>query len=145
MPEVQNIPLGNWTITLNGTTVVNGSFNAWVDRNNRGFSGWQAPFLQENQLTLGVPSTARRPITVGNHMKTGPPPTVSGRSGRGPTRDWFAHTLAQLPSYLIYFMTCKYRNVKATHCYCAYCYTKILLEMLTGMVLQRAYVKQRCC
>lgn len=87
VPAGQNIPVGNWNITLNGTTVVNGSFNAWVDRNNRGFSAWQAPFLQENQLTLGVPSTARRPITVGNHMKTGPPPTISRSSGRGPTRD----------------------------------------------------------
>jgi Subtilase family len=87
VPAGQQIPLGNWTIALTGTTVINGTFNAWVDRNNRFLSGWQAPFVQENQLTLGVPSTARRVITVGNHDKTAPTPAVSGSSGLGPTRD----------------------------------------------------------
>jgi len=81
------IPVGNWTIALTGTAVINGSFNAWVDRNNRGFSAWQPPFRQETQMTLGVPSTARRPITVGNHNKTAPTPTIAASSGRGPTRD----------------------------------------------------------
>lgn len=76
---------GNWTIALTGTTVVNGAFQAWVDRNNRGFSAWQAP--DETQLTLGVPATCRRAITVGNHTKAGPPPAISGSSGRGPSRD----------------------------------------------------------
>ncbi|MDQ3723872.1 MAG: S8 family serine peptidase, partial [Actinomycetota bacterium] len=83
----QSIPLGNWTIALTGTTVINGTFNAWVDRNNRFFSTWQAPFLQETRLTLGVPSTARRAITVGSHDKTMPTPTISGFSGLGPARD----------------------------------------------------------
>ncbi len=87
VPFGQNIPLGNWTIALAGTTVINGNFQAWVDRNNRFLSAWQAPFLQENQLTLGVPATARRAITVGNHDVTAPTPNISGRSGRGPTRD----------------------------------------------------------
>lgn len=86
-PPGQNIPAGNWTIALTGTTIINGSFQAWVDRNNRGRSAWQPPFLQENQLTLGIPSTARRPITVGNHDKTAPTPNISGSSGCGPSRD----------------------------------------------------------
>jgi subtilisin family serine protease len=81
------IPPGNTTIDLTGTTVINGNFQAWVDRNNRFISAFQAPFLQENTLTLGVPATARRPITVGNHDKAGPPPAISGSSGRGPARD----------------------------------------------------------
>lgn len=87
VPGGQTIPAGNHTIALNGTTVINGVFQAWVDRNNRGLSAFQAPFLQEGTLTLGVPATARRPITVGNHDKTAPTPAISGSSGRGPTRD----------------------------------------------------------
>ncbi len=88
VPAGQSIPLGNTTIALAGTTVVNGNFQAWVDRNNRGLSAWQGPVLQANQLTLGVPATARRPITVGAHNKAAPPTPASYlASGRGPTRD----------------------------------------------------------
>lgn len=87
VPGGQTIPAGNHTFALNGTTVINGTFHAWVDRNNRGLSAFQAPFLQENTLTLGVPATARRPITVGSHDKTAPTPAISGFSGRGPSRD----------------------------------------------------------
>lgn len=87
VPLGQSIPTGNTTIALTGTTVINGAFQAWVDRNNRGISAFQAPLLQEGTLTLGVPATARRPITVGNHNKTAPTPGISAGSGRGPTRD----------------------------------------------------------
>jgi hypothetical protein len=86
VPPGQSIPVGNTTIALAGTTVINGRFHAWVDRNNRGLSAWQT-FLQADQLTLGVPSTARRPITVGAHNKTAPTPGIYSASGRGPTRD----------------------------------------------------------
>jgi Subtilase family len=87
VPGGQSIPPGNWTIALTGTVVINGAFNAWVDRNNRFLSAWQAPFVQETQLTLGVPSTAKRAITVGNHDKTAPTPAISPSSGLGPARD----------------------------------------------------------
>jgi len=86
VPDGRNL-IGNWTFALTGSTIINGSFHAWVDRNNRLASAWQAPFLDETQLTLGVPATARRAITVGNHTKAGPPPGIRGSSGRGPTRD----------------------------------------------------------
>jgi hypothetical protein len=87
VPAGQNLPTGGWNMGLNGTTVINGNFEAWVDRNNRSLSSWQAPFLQESQITLGVPSTGLRAITVGNHDKTSPTPNISGSSGKGPTRD----------------------------------------------------------
>lgn len=80
----QTVPAGNWTIALTGTTVINGTFHAWVDRNNRAQSAWQPP--QENQVTLGTPATARRAIAVGNH-NTADPPALSRFSGRGPSRD----------------------------------------------------------
>jgi subtilisin family serine protease len=87
VPAGQSIPLGNTTIALTGATVVNGAFHAWVDRNNRWLSNFRAPFRQEGTLTLGVPATARRAITVGNHNKAGPPPVIHSMSGCGPTRD----------------------------------------------------------
>jgi hypothetical protein len=75
------IPQGNWQIQLTGANVINGAFDAWVDRNNRFLSAWQAPFLNENTLTLGVPSTCRRAITVGAHDKTQPTPAIANFSG----------------------------------------------------------------
>ncbi len=92
VPAGQTVPIGNWTFALTGITVINGRFQAWVDRNNRSPAGvalatWQAPFLGEDTLTLGVPATGRRVITVGNHDKTTPAPNIFKSSGRGPTRD----------------------------------------------------------
>jgi Subtilase family len=81
------IPVGNWTIQLTGTVVINGAFHAWVDRNNRAQSSWQPPYLQEDHCTLGTPATARRVIAVGNHNTAGPPPILEAVSGRGPSRD----------------------------------------------------------
>jgi hypothetical protein len=80
------IPPGNWLFGLTGTTVINGRFHAWVDRNNRGKSAWRPPHVQGDKLTLGVPATARRPITVGFHDKS-IRPAADAASGRGPTRD----------------------------------------------------------
>ncbi len=84
------IPSGDWYIDLTGTKVINGSFHAWVDRNNCNDScrcAWQIPHLRNDEMTLGVPATAHRAITVGNHYKDGPPPRIRDTSGRGPTRD----------------------------------------------------------
>jgi hypothetical protein len=85
VPPGQTIPLGNWKVALSGTAVINGRFHAWIDRNNRGKSMW-ASDLEETRLTIGVPGTARLPITVGNHTKA-VPPVIWGTSALGPTRD----------------------------------------------------------
>jgi subtilisin family serine protease len=87
VPNGQYIPDGFWHFKLTGTTVINGIFHAWVDRNNRGIAEWQEPHVQKDALTLGVPSTARRAITVGNHTEDSEQPEIAGDSGRGPTRD----------------------------------------------------------
>jgi len=77
IPGGRFVPAGAWIFALTGTTVINGRFDAWVDRNNRGFSAWQAPHLDATSMTLGVPSTARRPITVGAHNKAFPTPAIT--------------------------------------------------------------------
>lgn len=84
------IPTGNWNLALNGTTVINGNFQAWVERWNRGFRSWQAPHLQAGQLTIATPATGLRTIAVGNHQKpaaAGATPVIWVSSGAGPTRD----------------------------------------------------------
>jgi subtilisin family serine protease len=86
----QSIPVGDTVISLNGRTVINGTFEAWIDRNNRDRSDFRAPFLREDETTLGVPATARRPLTAGYHLNPAPLTGAIGiwdRSGRGPTRD----------------------------------------------------------
>ncbi|WP_372623945.1 S8 family serine peptidase [Falsiroseomonas sp.] len=86
VPPGGSVPAGDWTIALTGTSVVNGAFHAWVDRNNIGNAAWQPPFAAEGAMTLGVPATARLPITVGNHDRSASP-QIANTSGRGPTRD----------------------------------------------------------
>lgn len=86
-PPNINLPIGTWTFSITGTSVVNGEFHAWVDRNNRGYSKFAPLLLQEDVMTLGVPATARRVISVGNHDKVVGAPNIDNESGRGPTRD----------------------------------------------------------
>jgi hypothetical protein len=81
----QPVPVGNWTIQLAGTTVINGAYEGWIDRNNRGFRTWTVPV--ENQGTLAVPADSLRAIAVGNHNRAGPPPAISATSSAGPSRD----------------------------------------------------------
>ena len=79
------IPIGNWSIQLSGTSVINGAFEGWIDRNNRGWRTWTAAV--ENQGTLAVPASALRAISVGNHDRTAPLPNISATSSAGPSRD----------------------------------------------------------
>jgi hypothetical protein len=85
VPDGQHVPLGDWIFTLTGDSVLNGSFHAWVDRNNRGLAKWES-HVREDSITLGAPATAAGPIAVGNHECSTPLQMVES-SGRGPTRD----------------------------------------------------------
>jgi subtilisin family serine protease len=94
-PATSPLPSGTTTIELTGTTVMNGTFHAWVGPNNlhgtgysgRFPSGFKPPHLEEDTRTVGVPGTAHRAITVGNHDETTPTPKINPKSGRGPSRD----------------------------------------------------------
>ena len=89
VPDGQQVPPGDWQIALTATRAVNGRFHAWIDRNNPDKAAWTS-FLDERNVTLGTPGTARKPITVGNHTRaTLPhhPAGISLGSGLGPTRD----------------------------------------------------------
>lgn len=95
----KNIPTGHWMIELDNGSGADVAFDAWIDRNNRGFATWAASSnrnipgpreLGEQAVTLGVPSTAQGPITVGSHDKPSPPlkpdVAISPSSGLGSTR-----------------------------------------------------------
>lgn len=84
------IVAGNWAIQLSGTSVINGNFAAWVDRNNRGglgnFRGWIGSIA--GNMTIATPATSLRSISVGAHDTALPvPPNISAFTSAGPTRD----------------------------------------------------------
>ncbi len=79
------IVTGGWAIQLTGTTVINGNFASWVDRNNRGSRTWGAPV--SGNMTIATPATSLRSIAVGSHGTDPAPPDAAGSSSAGPTRD----------------------------------------------------------
>ncbi|MEM6771630.1 MAG: S8 family serine peptidase, partial [Bacteroidota bacterium] len=79
------IPLGNWSIQLSGTTVINGNFAAWVERNNRRLRSWGTPVA--GSMTIATPATSLRSIAVGAHDVTAGTPNTTAFTSAGPTRD----------------------------------------------------------
>ncbi|HZG41672.1 MAG TPA: S8 family serine peptidase, partial [Longimicrobium sp.] len=80
-----NAPGGEWTIRLHGEKVDDGTFHAWIERDNLS----QTRFVgqAESEFTLGSLSCGRNTIVVGSydgHEVTRP---LSFFSASGPTRD----------------------------------------------------------
>ena len=76
---------GTWTVRVSGV----GMAHAWLDRNNPGSGRWiNQPALDgAEHTTLGSPSVAERPLTVGSvGMVAATNFTPSRFSGRGPAR-----------------------------------------------------------
>lgn len=79
------LPLGRWTIRLHGITVNDGSFHAWIERDDLGQSSFPEP--RDNSHTIGSISCGKQTIVVGSydaHKTTLP---LSFFSSAGPTRD----------------------------------------------------------
>ncbi len=83
--SANTIPLGNWVVTLTGSTVINGSFAAWVERNNRFERTIVGPTV--DNMTIATPATGLRVISVGAHNADAAIPTHRVSSSCGPTRD----------------------------------------------------------
>jgi hypothetical protein len=79
----QSIAPSVWTITVPAIGPVHG----WLDRNNEGVGRWEGQTADAgaNYVTLGSPSTALRPLTVGSVANLTGQPSVF--SGRGPVRE----------------------------------------------------------
>lgn len=79
------LPLGKWIIRLQGVTIQDGSFHAWIERDDSGQSNFPEP--RDNSHTIGSISCGRETIVVGSYdaHKTSLP--MSFFSSAGPTRD----------------------------------------------------------
>jgi subtilisin family serine protease len=81
---------GIWTLRLQGVTVVDGSFHAWIQRDDRSMPKFVGP-LVDPRFTITIPGTASKVVTVGAFVcKAGGTGTMSDLapfSSIGPTRD----------------------------------------------------------
>jgi hypothetical protein len=80
-----DLPSGTWILRLHGTTVSDGSFHAWIERDDRSQSSFAPP--DDNSHTLGSISCGRETIVVGSYDAHKPSLPISFFSSAGPTRD----------------------------------------------------------
>ena len=78
-------PRGKWTIRLHGVQITEGTFHAWIERDDIGQTQFVPP--HDNTHTLGSISCGQKTIVVGSYdaHKSGTP--LSFFSSSGPTRD----------------------------------------------------------
>ena len=80
-----SLPGGQWIVRLHGVAVKDGSFHAWIERDNRFPSGFAPP--HDNTHTLGSISCGRETIVVGSYDAHKASLPLSWFSSAGPTRD----------------------------------------------------------
>jgi hypothetical protein len=80
-----DLPSGTWILRLHGKTVSDGSFHAWIERDDRSQSSFAPP--NDNSHTLGSISCGRESIVVGSYDAHKPTLPISFFSSAGPTRD----------------------------------------------------------
>lgn len=78
-------PQGNWTVRLHGVQVTNGSFHAWIERDDLGQTKFAPP--QDNSHTIGSLSCGQKTIVVGSYDAHKANTPLSFFSSAGPTRD----------------------------------------------------------
>lgn len=79
------LPDGVWTVRLRGDTVLDGSFHAWIERDDRNPSQFDPP--HDNTHTIGSISCGRETVVVGSYDAHKPSRPLSWFSSAGPTRD----------------------------------------------------------
>jgi subtilisin family serine protease len=80
----ERLPAGVWTVRLHGEQVVDGGYDAWIERNDRS----QASFVDaDGARTLGSISCGRLSLAVGSYDAHKPATPLSFFSAAGPTRD----------------------------------------------------------
>ena len=80
------MPGGIWTVRLHGLTVTNGTFHAWIERDDSGQSSFQGGD-QVSSHTLGSISCGHNTLVVGSFDAHKAVLPVSWFSSAGPTRD----------------------------------------------------------
>jgi hypothetical protein len=79
------MPAGTYTVRLKGDKVTDGSFHAWIERDNHSQSQFARP--HDNSHTIGSISCGYLPIVVGSYDANKPTLPLSYFSSAGPTRD----------------------------------------------------------
>lgn len=79
------IPKGKWTVRLHGVQVSDGSFHAWIERDDLGQSHFVPPL--DKTHTLGSISCGKKTIAVGSYDAHKPDTPLSSFSSSGQTRD----------------------------------------------------------
>ena len=79
------LPAGRWIVRLRGDAVQNGTFHAWIERDDFGQSSFEPPL--DNSHTLGSISCGRETIVVGSYDAHKAALPLSFFSSAGPTRD----------------------------------------------------------
>ena len=79
------LPTGTWTVRLHGTSIEDGSFHAWIERDNTTQSSFAPP--NNNTHTIGSISCGQKSIVVGSYDAHKPSLPLSFFSSSGPTRD----------------------------------------------------------
>ena len=94
------LPLGKWTIRLQGLTVQDGSFHAWIERDDAGQSSFPQP--ADNSHTIGSISCGRETIVVGSYDAHKPTLPLSFFSCAGPTRDGREKPEVSAPGHAVF-------------------------------------------
>ena len=81
----ERVPGGDWIVRLHGEQVSDGSFHAWIERNDASQASFAPP--HDNSHTLGSISCGRASIVVGSYDAHKPGAPLSWFSSAGPTRD----------------------------------------------------------
>jgi hypothetical protein len=82
---VAGMPEGQYVVRLTGEVVTNGTFHAWIERDNSFQSNFPAP--NDNTHTIGSISCGKKVISVGSYDANTASKPLSYFSSAGPTRD----------------------------------------------------------
>lgn len=94
------VPSGTWTVRLHGDEISNGSFHAWIERDNAIPSQFAPP--HDNSYTIGSISCGHETVVVGSYdaHKTSRP--ISWFSSAGPTRDGREKPEVSAPGHAVF-------------------------------------------
>lgn len=80
-------PAGSWVVRLSGREVVDGTFHAWIERDDPRTQSRFAPGLSTGEGTTGTLCNGHRTLAVGAYDAREPPFPLLGLSSGGLTRD----------------------------------------------------------
>ena len=95
----RGLPTGRWTVRLHGITVNDGSFHAWIERDDASQSNFAPP--NDNSHTIGSISCGHHTIVVGSYDAHKNSLPISFFSSSGPTRDKRQKPEASAPGHAV--------------------------------------------